>query len=495
MVEWREPPVADWRERLRAKAKIYFGFMFRPWMTTYPEKGMEQEAEQEEKLNLLYAEMMKDIEASDVSENIKKGLDPLPAMVAYLLAAAGGGAVGMILSSLLAPYVQTKLTYPLMKMALPYRLAPFEVITAWRRRHEPEFWADLKDQGWNDERIEALKKITEVMPTPEDLTTWMAHEVFEPDMREKYGLDDEWEAVEATEAVEHWFERIGMPMEVAKNKWRAHWVHPALGTVFTLLHRGLITEQDMYDFYRLVEIAPYWRDKLTEISWDIPNRIELRMMTRYLGLGKDYITGMLEKVGLAEEYRGDVADFMIAMGVRTDLATRYRNRWITSDELWTEITETGLSSTIAEKLYKWIVKNEAPQRVEETRALTRALIIKGVKKEVIDRNVGLELLMRHQNYAFAEATFVLDVELGALGSPETPLEFRQLVEEYRASQGLEFKEIPQEVIEAEKALIAVSMRLKQARETAEAQEVIDQLEVEVAEVQVRFDILKAQHEL
>ncbi|GAJ06248.1 unnamed protein product, partial [marine sediment metagenome] len=157
--------------------------------------------------------------------------------------------------------------------------------------------------------------------------------------------------------------------------------------------------------------------------------------------------------------------------------------------------ETGLSSTIAEKLYKWIVKNEAPQRVEETRALTRALIIKGVKKEVIDRNTGLELLMRHQNYAQAEAAFVLDVELGALGSPETPLEFRQLVEEYRASQGLEFKEIPQEVIEAEKALLSVQAQLTQAKSKGEEQEVIDQLEVELAEAQVRFDMLKVEHEL
>ncbi|GAI83420.1 unnamed protein product, partial [marine sediment metagenome] len=41
----------------------------------------EQEPEQKEKMELLYNEMIKDIEASDVSENVKRGLDPLPAMV------------------------------------------------------------------------------------------------------------------------------------------------------------------------------------------------------------------------------------------------------------------------------------------------------------------------------------------------------------------------------------------------------------------------------
>lgn len=386
-------------------------------------------------------------------------------------------------------------TYDAARAFKTFRLDWRTILEIWRRtgRDEGEWkelWNELKDQGWQDHQIGIAKDLALVLPSPADVIRWQAREAFEPEMIKRYGLDDEFELLE-----HKLFRRIGIDEEMEKYHWRAHWVHPALATVFTLLHRGEITPADMYRYYRVVEIPPYWRDKLTKISWDIPNRIELRMMTRYLGLGKDYITGMLEKVGLASEYRSDVADFMIAMGVRTDLATRYRNRWITSDELWTEITETGLSSTIAEKLYKWIVKNEAPQRVEETRALTRALIIKGVKKEVIDRNTGLELLMRHQNYAQAEAAFVLDVELGALGSPETPLEFKQLVEEYRASQGQSFVEIPQEAIGAEKALIAISQRLKQAREAGEAQEVIDDIEVRLAEAQVRFDMLKVQYEL
>ncbi|GAI96952.1 unnamed protein product, partial [marine sediment metagenome] len=67
--------------------------------------GLEYEKpEQAEKLQKLYDTMMTDIQASDAPDAIKEGLDPLPAMVGYLLAAAGGGAVSMLLSSLLAPY-------------------------------------------------------------------------------------------------------------------------------------------------------------------------------------------------------------------------------------------------------------------------------------------------------------------------------------------------------------------------------------------------------
>ncbi|GAI73972.1 unnamed protein product, partial [marine sediment metagenome] len=140
----------------------------------------QHEPELQNKERLLYDTMMKDIEASDIDPAIKEGLDPLPVMIGYLLAAAGGGAISMILGSLLQPYIQSKLTYPLNKMAVPYRFTPDLLIALKRRKYgtvpglpgteEIEFWDDLKDQGVDGDRILAFQELVKQIPPLSDMT-------------------------------------------------------------------------------------------------------------------------------------------------------------------------------------------------------------------------------------------------------------------------------------------------------------------------------------
>jgi len=185
-------------------------------------------------------------------------------------------ALGMgFLQSYFQPFA-TLFSYKAARSAQQARFTPDQARQLYLRgiptpERREEFLADLKDLGWSDERIEALKKLFYVMPTPSDIVLWLGREVFEPKMIEKYGLDSEWDMVERYGL--DWFNKIGLDPDMAKNYWRAHWSHAALGQVYSMLHRGLISEDDMREYYRLVEIPEFWRDKLTELSWDLPNRI------------------------------------------------------------------------------------------------------------------------------------------------------------------------------------------------------------------------------
>ncbi|GAJ22435.1 unnamed protein product, partial [marine sediment metagenome] len=212
------------------------------------------------------------------------------------------------------------------------------------------------------------KEASKVMPTPADIVMFLAHEVFEKDMIEKYKLDSEWETIDKEYA-----KKIGLDEDTLKNYWRNHWVHPSLSSVYDMLHRDLITEKDVAEYYRLVEVPEYWRDNLTELSWDMPNRIEIRMMARYLDLDKAFVKDMLKKAGLHADYRDAGADFMLVMGLQGYWSTMYRNGWLTSEGLLAEIEAKELDPVIAERVYKYIVKAEKPARMEETRKLTRAL--------------------------------------------------------------------------------------------------------------------------
>ncbi|GAI36193.1 unnamed protein product, partial [marine sediment metagenome] len=86
------------------------------------------------------------------------------ALVPYLIGALFGLAMGAV-----APISRFG-SYPIDKMIHSARFDPLSVITAWRR--DPAtyeaYFDDLKDQGWSDERIEALKFITLFIPSADE---------------------------------------------------------------------------------------------------------------------------------------------------------------------------------------------------------------------------------------------------------------------------------------------------------------------------------------
>ncbi|GAI83463.1 unnamed protein product, partial [marine sediment metagenome] len=170
-----------------------------------------------------------------------------------------------------------------------------------------------------------------------------------------------------------------------------------------------------------------------------------------------------------------------------DLMSRYKNGWITIEEVKEQLVEVDrMPEERFEELLQTKIKAVQEERVADTTALTRSLIIKGAKEEKLTREETIELLMR-KNYSEWEAEYIYDIEVGAAASPETPMEFRQLVESYRRSQGLEFKDIPTEVLEASKKLSDLRLSLAQAIARKASQEELAELQadLELEEAQVR----------
>lgn len=269
------------------------------------------------------------------------------------------------------------------------RLDPQTVAKLWVRDKDSyeQYWDDLQDQGVTQDRITVLKELAHAIPTVQEVVHFMAKEAFEEDAVTKYGLDAEFERIDLK-----WFEQAGIRPEIAKLYWRSHWVHPAWGEMTELLHRGEVTKEDIYEWYRLVEIPPHWRDKLTSISWDLPNRIELRMMARYGLVDKAFLVEQLKLVGLREDFRDITADMMLAMGIRTDLSTRYSKGWLDAEGVRSELAVSGLSPEVADRMYQWIVKNVSGERVAKERDLTLTDIYKGIKKGTVTRQQGADLI-------------------------------------------------------------------------------------------------------
>ena len=97
----------------------------------------------------------------------------------------------------ISEYVQEKITKS-------YRFDPISVITAWRRDKPTyeKYFGDLRDLGWSEERIEALKFFTEIIPGVTDLVRMAVREAFTPEIAEKFGQYQDY-----PDAITEWGEK------------------------------------------------------------------------------------------------------------------------------------------------------------------------------------------------------------------------------------------------------------------------------------------------
>jgi len=346
-----------------------------------------------------------------------------------------------------------------------YRLDPIAVITAWRRDPAAyeKYFADLVDQGWSDDRIKALKFVTEFMPSAQDLVRWEAREVFEPDMIAKYGLDDEFSGLDLS-----LFDKIGVTREQALNYWRAHWEHASWNQVVEMVRRGQMTEADVWDWFRLVEIPPFWRDKLIAISWEVPTRVDVRRFYDMRTIDET----RLREIYTAQGYHGkDLDDYVLWTKIYVDLPdllARWKNGWITLEEVRARLIADGMSAGAADELIQTKVKAVEPTSTTEGKELTKTEIYKGVKQGVISYDEGLDLLM-DLDYTADQADYLLNTNVQTLtGSPGNLEEFKEMTQKYRKAVGSEsqaptqeLREAAAEVVKLKKDLDILQARVKE----------------------------------
>ncbi len=286
-------------------------------------------------------------------------------------------------------------------------LPPQIAMAAWRRN--PEAFSALLDDltaaGWSADRVEALKESTKAFPSVQDVVTWLAREVFEPGMVAKYGLEDELPDYAAT-----LFPRLGIDEEQARNYWLAHWQHASWFQVVEMRRRELITDEDVSQWFRLVEIPPYWRDLLTATIWEIPTRVDVR---RWWDMRTIDEPRLREIYGQQGYHGGDLDDYVLWTKVYTawpDLIARWSKGWISLEDIRVELTGYGMPAARVDEMIETKVKAATPDRTAAERDLTVTDIMKGIKQNRITRLEGVELL-QELGYDTEEAWFKVDVNI------------------------------------------------------------------------------------
>lgn len=220
-----------------------------------------------------------------------------------------------------------------------------EYIRSWRRGIIDEATLNERMRGlhFNVEDIATLKSVTEYFPPPPDLIRFAVREVYNPTTRAKYRMDDD-----STEEyfAESW--KAGLPEDQAKNYWAAHWILPMVQQGYTMLHRGEIEEEELMDLLKALDIMPYWRDKLKNISYHPFTRVDVRRMHAIGTIDDDGLQRAYMDLGFNEEKAIAMTDFTIRYNTkretgitRANVIKAYKEELINASELQTFLESFG----------------------------------------------------------------------------------------------------------------------------------------------------------
>lgn len=217
----------------------------------------------------------------------------------------------------------------------------------------------LSRSGYDGTSRTALLQLRNILPGPTDLVHMAVREVFDPEARQRLTLD-----LDFPEPFAQYAALLGITREWAENHWAAHWDLPSPSQGYEMLHRGLITEQDLANLLKALDYAPVWRDKLQAISYSPITRVDLRRLyklkilteddvfTGYKALGYDeqrarWLTDFTKNYYTPED-ESEVDEFTKASAAQIRLA--YRRHVITRDEAVDKLMELGYSEDTADFL-------------------------------------------------------------------------------------------------------------------------------------------------
>lgn len=186
----------------------------------------------------------------------------------------------------------------------------------WATHWDMPRWADLQQMVWRrgitqDQMNEALRYLATSdpymkgyesilwdIPRSTDLITFVVREVIPPerfyDAMELQGFQREW----------------------SEAYWEAHWRLPDFGNLQTAMWRGVISKED-YDHYLVLwdykpeprpGLAKADRTIMSEISYDLPGRIDMRWMARWGMVDLDVLKDLELKRGIHPDWADKIAE-------------------------------------------------------------------------------------------------------------------------------------------------------------------------------------------
>jgi hypothetical protein len=165
---------------------------------------------------------------------------------------------------------------------------------------------ELYNQGWKREHAQAVMKLLQIIPVPGDLISMAVREAWDDGFAALAGTDADL----PSEFVE-WAGKQGLSPDWCKRYWRSHWQLPSAQMGFEMLHRGAIGPTDLDKLLKALDISPGWRDKLVQIAYNLPTRVDTRRAYQQGVIGETEVHDVYVALGYEEKWAKILTDWTV----------------------------------------------------------------------------------------------------------------------------------------------------------------------------------------
>jgi len=192
----------------------------------------------------------------------------------------------------------------------------------------------LRKIGIHPDYFDVYKTLAYQIPPVADIITMAVREAFSPEIAVRFGQYEDFPKPFA-----EWAAKKGLTQEWAERYWAAHWSLPSPQQGFEMLHRGIINEAELRLLMRALDIMPFWRDKLMDMSYRRLTRGDVRRMYREGVLDEREVLEAYLQHGYAPENAQRMTEFTIrqtlstmAKFTSTDVVSAYTKQMISTAE-------------------------------------------------------------------------------------------------------------------------------------------------------------------
>jgi len=228
-----------------------------------------------------------------------------------LMVIVGVASLPMLFSAFSSAFLRRFIEIPLNVKFRPTLLDTSSSIDAWRRGRisEKELNTKLSELGYTDFDIGVLKTLAWYIPNAPDIIRFMVREVYDPFAVREWEMDKYFD--ELYDSAEDDSNKAGIDKDTLRKYWRAHWVLPSLTMGYEMLHRGVISKDELERLMRMQDIMPGWIDKLISISYVPYTRVDVRRMHKLGVISDDELIRAYKDLGYDDEHAKRLAEFTI----------------------------------------------------------------------------------------------------------------------------------------------------------------------------------------
>lgn len=237
----------------------------------------------------------------------------------------------------------------------------------------------LKRLKYGPGRIENIVKLFRVLPFLTDMIRFAVREVYSPDARQTYGLDENFPEEFAVDAA-----KLGLEEEDAKKYWAAHWELPPINQGFEMFHRDIIDLDAMRLLLRTKDVMPYWRDKIIQLAYKNYTRVDVRRMHGVGVLSDDDVLRSFLDLGYSPDKAEVSAQYVIRYNesderdiTKSDIMGVYSDKIIPRGEAKEFLGVLGFSKETAEMLLSRVDFDEVKRIKKSQKSATKKLYIAG----------------------------------------------------------------------------------------------------------------------